>query len=312
MSHTTEVVDREEVPQQSALGLGGGCSSGRDVRRRAAAPPPRATCPGRCPGSLCFVQAQDCSGTFFWSTTSVVCGTVRAEVVDREEVPQQSALGLGGGYTSGRDVRRRAAASRNVPRALPRQLVFRPSPGLLRYILLVDHLSGVRHRTRGRAPRAAEPPQRYVYVMTTRSLPESFDDAVREFRAFLRGQGHFGPVVWLFADDVSSRGVSTWVRWPLPATNSDRVATLYSMAHSGEGVRMEGWCRVGSKVCATVSLPRHDDAATGRLCSGLMLSVGTPLRLAQPVRSRLRWAWLRWRNGVPSRTGVAAFVAGDS
>jgi hypothetical protein len=70
------------------------------------------------------------------------------EVVDREEVPQQSALGPGGGCSSGRDFRRRAAASSNVPRALPRQLVFRPSPGLLRYILLVDHLSGVRHRTR--------------------------------------------------------------------------------------------------------------------------------------------------------------------
>jgi len=141
-------------------------------------------------------------------------------------------------------------------------------------------------------------------------LPDCFEDARQRLRRFLQDNGHEGQIVWMLSEDVTSRGLATWIRWPLPEANGREVARLYDAAKSGPGVRLEARCQVAGSICCTLGLPRLDDGETGRLISGLVLCVASPLPVARPVHSGLRWKWLLWRNGIPARTGTAAFIHG--
>jgi hypothetical protein len=143
-------------------------------------------------------------------------------------------------------------------------------------------------------------------------IPLQFDDAVRKFDAFLLEQGYTGHILWVFAEDLTSRRTDTWVRWPIAKENLSKVHDLYDLLKTGSGLRLEAQCRVGEFICCTISGPKSDDAATGRFISGLTLCVAQPLREALAVLSRLEWKRLLRQNGTPPTSGTAAFIHADT
>jgi len=138
--------------------------------------------------------------------------------------------------------------------------------------------------------------------------PECFDDAVRRFDAFLGENGHEGEIAWLFSGDVTSRGRNAWVRWPVPEKNLERAKRLYEEGKARDGVRLHAFCQVGDAIGARLELPHPDDPETGRIACGLVLVVASTLPIARPIRSRLRWRWLVWRNGLARCKGIAALL----
>ena len=140
------------------------------------------------------------------------------------------------------------------------------------------------------------------------NIPVRFDEAVDRFSAFLLDNNHAGQILWVFADDMTSRGTETWIRWPVAEENYSKVLHLYDSLKAGSGLRFDARCRVGEFICSTISAPKLDDAETGRFISGLTLSVVIPLREAQAVRSKLQWQRLLEQNGTPPTSGTAAFV----
>ncbi len=143
-------------------------------------------------------------------------------------------------------------------------------------------------------------------------IPSQFDDAVGKFEAFLLDQDHTGKILWVFADDLTSRQTDTWIRWPVTQYNLRKVQQIYDSLKSGSGLRLHARCRVAEFICCTISGPKPDDALTGRFVSGLTLVVATPLREAEPVRSQSQWKRLLARNGLPSTSGTNAFVHPDT
>jgi hypothetical protein len=144
------------------------------------------------------------------------------------------------------------------------------------------------------------------------NIPADFADALSRFNAFLVGSGQTGRILWIFPDDVTSRGAETWVRWPVAEDNVLKVQQLYDSFKAASGLRFVGQCRVGEFICCTIAGPKQDDGETGRFISGLTLSVATPLREAKTVSSRLQWSRLLDQNGIPPTSGVAAFVYADA
>ena len=144
------------------------------------------------------------------------------------------------------------------------------------------------------------------------NIPDQFDEAVARFRSFLQDNGHTGDILWVFADDLTSRATDTWVRWPTSDDNRDKTLQLYESLKNGSGIRFHARCRVREGICSTIAGPKPDDAQTGRFISGLTLSVTTPLSEAKPVDSQSRWKQLLMENGIPPTSGVAAFIHEDA
>jgi hypothetical protein len=144
------------------------------------------------------------------------------------------------------------------------------------------------------------------------NIPDQFDEAVARFGAFLQDNGHTGDILWIFADDLTSRATDTWVRWPTSDNNRDKTRQLYESLKNGSGIRFHARCRVREFICTTIAGPKPDDAQTGRFISGLTLSVTTPLSEAKPVDSQSRWKQLQMKNGIPPTSGVAAFIHEDA
>jgi hypothetical protein len=127
----------------------------------------------------------------------------------------------------------------------------------------------------------------------------SFEDSLLEFREFLQRNAYPGKVTWVEPDDVLLSGRRLiYVRASVPRTNEEHVRQLFDLSRTrNTGILFETICAVEDTTYAYAWAPSDAVEAGRRLMSnGLKMSAKTGLGKVpgKAVRSRLRWAYLRW------------------
>jgi len=116
-----------------------------------------------------------------------------------------------------------------------------------------------------------------------------FGQAVEEFRAFLRAQGHSGPLLWIVPQDVAFWFGELLIRPRIGAEIHAEQLFNYA-SQRGFGVSIEGIAKLDHSICCFVFAPDDaEDAATNFVAPPLTLKVRQELRDAREPGSLLWW-----------------------
>jgi hypothetical protein len=137
-------------------------------------------------------------------------------------------------------------------------------------------------------------------VALRRVSRDKFDEAVKRFVGMLGAEGCGERIVWVWPEDVLVTGKRVvYVRMPVAERNEIRARKMYDEVMRLDcGLRMKDVC-VGQDVTYCTLWGRPEEHAKepqlwpGR---GLMMSVTEESSrvVARPVRSEMRWRFLRW------------------
>jgi hypothetical protein len=128
----------------------------------------------------------------------------------------------------------------------------------------------------------------------------SFEDSFSEFLEFLGSNGYPANVAWVQLPDVLlSGGRLIYVKLPIPPANEQRVRELFDISqNSHKGILFGTICAIGDTTYAYAWTPTNSAEAEAALVppQGLKMSAKTGLSKVpgKAVRSRVRWAYLRW------------------
>jgi hypothetical protein len=146
-------------------------------------------------------------------------------------------------------------------------------------------------------------------------IAPSFDQAERQFAAFVRSQGDDRKVNWVLREDVVEFYRSFVVKRPSPGDTIALVGTFYEQAREARlGVVLQVLCRAREEVCAFVWAPRTVQDAEQALVppAGLKLVLPTPVPRAWVVRSEAFWRIARGTaRAISSQSRVQAIPARD-
>ncbi len=130
-------------------------------------------------------------------------------------------------------------------------------------------------------------------VMTRAECPP-FHGAFAQLQEFIAKQGLSPDLLWIFRQDVVRLRRQTYIKVPVP-NNEPLAESLYNSGRpNGLGIHLSVFCLLRGRPCCYVWLPSDSTDAEYRMLSGLKLSVPVEQDVATPVRSRLRWKWLKW------------------
>ena len=122
------------------------------------------------------------------------------------------------------------------------------------------------------------------------TLPD-FATAVHRFQEFLREQKLSDNLMWVWREDVMFWRRQLYVKLPLPPENETSARMTYGEGKNlGFGVCLAAFCLLEGIPCCHVWFARDAEDGSRHMCSGLKLSIPTPLRMARPVRNRFRWS----------------------
>jgi hypothetical protein len=89
-----------------------------------------------------------------------------------------------------------------------------------------------------------------------------FDEAVRQFRAFLGSQGWPTEVVWVSTGDIVHRPTEPVAVYRREAAGDAEARTIFEKGcRAGRGVSFEAVCTLGNETVAVVAFPRDDREA---------------------------------------------------
>lgn len=144
-------------------------------------------------------------------------------------------------------------------------------------------------------------------------IAPSFEQAERQFTAFVRSQGDNRSVSWVLREDVVAFYRSFVVKRPSPADTLALVGAFYEQARDARlGVVLNVLCRGKEEFCAFVWAPRGVQEAEQALVppAGLKLVVPAPVPAAWIVRSEALWRIARGTaRAVSSQSRVRAIPA---
>ncbi|MCH7725979.1 MAG: hypothetical protein IH991_05790 [Planctomycetes bacterium] len=130
-----------------------------------------------------------------------------------------------------------------------------------------------------------------------------FPEALDRFQNFLASEGHCTELLWIFREDVVERCPRTYLRVPL-RNDETLVELLYDEGlQRGLGIHLNVFCFLEDRPCCYVWLPKDEEDASYRMLLGLKVSIpaDSDRRIVVPVKSRLRWTWLKccgaWKSG---------------
>jgi hypothetical protein len=130
----------------------------------------------------------------------------------------------------------------------------------------------------------------------------SFDDALKQFHAFIVQQGLPPDLLWVFREDVSFDGQRILIKEPLPSDNVRLVESFYERGcRRGVGVLLTVLCLLDSHSCCYIWLPEDEIEAIESLTAGLKLSVPTSPASAESIKGWFGWQlynWLGRRSGL--------------
>lgn len=137
-------------------------------------------------------------------------------------------------------------------------------------------------------------------------MTDDFEAAVKDFRAFIVGNGLPDRIAWVFREDVTTQGRQVAVRWPLSPGNETAVRRRYGDGiRRGLGLRLEVFCLLGEVSCCAIWVPEDDLAAEYAMLYGLKFLVPTDPVVARPIRDGPLWRLKCWRDGW-ARSGALA------
>lgn len=128
------------------------------------------------------------------------------------------------------------------------------------------------------------------------SPPENFDEAAASLLSLLRDNEVAHEVVWVFPVDVVLADFSLYLKIPLPPENLERARIKYQEGlRQGLGIELGVLCKVASCAYSYVFVPKDEDEAMRTFTRGLKLAypIGESMREAKPVKSKLRWHYLK-------------------
>ncbi len=123
-------------------------------------------------------------------------------------------------------------------------------------------------------------------------IAPSFDQAERQFIAFVGSQGDNRRVSWVLREDVVEFYRGFVVKRPSSGDTAALVGTFYEQARDARlGVVLQALCRTKEEVCAFVWAPRSVQEAEQALVppAGLKLVLPAPVPIAWVVRSEALW-----------------------
>jgi hypothetical protein len=132
-------------------------------------------------------------------------------------------------------------------------------------------------------------------------MHENFDEAVARFQRFLKDQNLPEKIIWLEPKDVLlSDSKVVYVNLQTVRRNEQRARHAFEAGlHRGLGVLIKGVFKMEDAICSHVWIPSDaTETEYALIAPGTKLSVpndGDGLR-GEPVRSRLRWLYLRIRH----------------
>ena len=127
----------------------------------------------------------------------------------------------------------------------------------------------------------------------------TFDEAEQELRTFLERQGHPGPLVWIFREDVLWEWRRLFVRLPLPEDQRALTRQSYEQAVGrGFGVKLQALARMGATSVCYLWAPDDEQDAMNTMTprDHLKVYLHDPLIQGVGVTRRWRWALLRLRS----------------
>ena len=135
-----------------------------------------------------------------------------------------------------------------------------------------------------------------------------FAEAVDSFRAFLAREGHATEIQWVFREDIIHRWPKCYVKVPLKCEVAS-IERLYDDGIlRGLGITLNMFCLLDGLPCCYVWLPKDKKVANYRMlnrCLKLSIPTESGCPTAIPIRSRLRWMWLKWREHRDRRVNWA-------
>jgi hypothetical protein len=122
-----------------------------------------------------------------------------------------------------------------------------------------------------------------------------YDESLAAFVHALEVQGFSTDLVWVFREDITNCIRDYWIREPVPFANARLARAYFEYGRSqGRGVTLEVVCRLGGRSACYVWVPEDDEEASYAMQRPIKLMVPAEPVEGFPVRSRLRWRWLRW------------------
>lgn len=148
-----------------------------------------------------------------------------------------------------------------------------------------------------------------------------FDEAVKQFRSFLKKQGVGDDIRWIWREDILTRRLLSWRRnWRLPIVidfsmrnDESLVRRRYQTGVSrGIGLALCAYCVCSGTPCCYVDLPSDEQDAAARLIGPLTFKLNTSAQreaIAQRNSVWLMWSRVtsgnskdRWLNEIPRRS----------
>ena len=116
-------------------------------------------------------------------------------------------------------------------------------------------------------------------------LPE-FKDAVEDFCAFLRKEGHSDKLLWVFRDDLWFRGIDRiTIRLPVDIENESLIRKVYDDGRSKGLICLYALATFRSQTVATMWFPKFEEEEVQGWGIGVKLSIRIPLMETSSVRS---------------------------
>jgi len=122
------------------------------------------------------------------------------------------------------------------------------------------------------------------------TLPD-FDTAMHRFKVFLLEHNLSDNLSWIWREDVMFWRRQLYVKVPLRPEDQTSVKKIYEAGRDrGIGVCLAAFCSAERILCCHVWFAHDAEDGLRHMCSGLKLSIPTPLRMAKPVRNRFLWS----------------------
>lgn len=138
----------------------------------------------------------------------------------------------------------------------------------------------------------------------------AFEDALQQFRAFLRAQGHADTLLWAFRDDLYFPDRATcFVRDPLPGENAGLVEKVFEEGRAAGLVELKAIAISRDVTLATVWFPGKPEEAVQGWSSGMKLAIVEPPPRPHFIGAGIRWWLLAAGPGYRRYQRSEAFIA---
>jgi hypothetical protein len=122
----------------------------------------------------------------------------------------------------------------------------------------------------------------------------SFEEALEQFRTFLREGGHPDKVFWVFREDIWQRSPEeVLIRYPPISKNEILARKVFGEGRARGLVEIKAMASIESEIAATVWFPKYSEEKVQGWNRGMKLAISDPLVEARAV-SKYLWMSLKF------------------